>query len=161
MTQLSTTFAGLKLKNPIIVSSSGLTSSVEKIKGLEAAGAGAVVLKSVFEEQINIHAGQMSGYGTPEADDYLNAYVRSHALGEHIELIKGAKRACSIPVIASINCYSTSEWTDFARLMEEAGADAIEINILSLQCDRDYKYCLLYTSPSPRDLSTSRMPSSA
>ena len=117
MAQLSTTFAGLKLKNPIIVSSSGLTNSVEKIKKLEAAGAGAVVLKSVFEEQIKVQAGQMSGYGAPEADDYLNAYVRSNALNEHIELIKEAKKACDIPVIASINCYSTSEWTDFAKHM--------------------------------------------
>lgn len=140
MAQLSTTFAGLKLKNPIIVSSSGLTNSVEKIKKLEAAGAGAVVLKSVFEEQIKVQAGQMSGYGAPEADDYLNAYVRSNALNEHIELIKEAKKACDIPVIASINCYSTSEWTDFAKYMEEAGADALEINILSLQCEKDYTY---------------------
>ena len=140
MTQLTTTFAGLKLKNPVVVSSSGLTNSVEKIKKLEAAGAGAVVLKSVFEEQINIQAGQMSGYGAPEADDYLNAYVRSNALNEHIELIKEAKKACSIPVIASINCYSTSEWTHFAKHMEEAGADALEINILSLQSDKDYAY---------------------
>ena len=99
MTQLSTTFAGLKLKNPIIVSSSGLTNSVEKIKKLEAAGAGAVVLKSVFEEQIKVQAGQMSGYGAPEADDYLNAYVRSNALNEQIELIKEAKNKIENPLI--------------------------------------------------------------
>ena len=140
MAQLTTTFAGLKLKNPIIISSSGLTNSVEKIKKLEEAGAGAVVLKSVFEEQINIQAGQMSGYDSPEADDYLSAYVRSNALNEHIELIREAKKSCSIPVIASINCYTKSEWTDFAKLMEEAGADALEINILSLQTEKDYEY---------------------
>lgn len=140
MTQLTTTFAGLKLKNPIIISSSGLTNSVEKIKKLEEAGAGAVVLKSVFEEQINIQAGQMSGYDSPEADDYLNAYVRSNALNEHIELIKEAKKSCNIPIIASINCYTKSEWTDFAKIMEDAGADAIEINILSLQTEKDYEY---------------------
>ena len=140
MTQITTTFAGLKLKNPIIVSSSGLTNSAEKIKKLEAAGAGAVVLKSVFEEQITVQAGQMSGYGAPEADDYLSAYVRSNALNEHIALIKEAKKECNIPVIASINCYSTSEWTEFAKHMEEAGADALEINILSLQTEKEYKY---------------------
>ena len=140
MTQITTTFAGLKLKNPIIVSSSGLTNSAEKIKKLETAGAGAVVLKSVFEEQITVQAGQMSGYGAPEADDYLSAYVRSNALNEHIALIKEAKKECNIPVIASINCYSTSEWTEFAKHMEEAGADALEINILSLQTEKEYKY---------------------
>lgn len=140
MAQLTTTFAGLTLNNPIIVSSSGLTNSVEKIKKLEAAGAGAVVLKSVFEEQINIQTGQMNGYGSPEADDYLNAYVRSNTLNTYIELIKEAKMNCSIPVIASINCYTSSEWTEFASLMEKAGADALEINILSLQTEKIYEY---------------------
>ncbi len=140
MAQLETTFAGLKLKNPIIISSSGLTNSIEKIKKLEEAGAGAIVLKSVFEEQINIQAGQMSGYNSPEADDYLNAYVRSNALNEHIELIREVKNSCSIPVIASINCYTKSEWTDFAKHLEEAGADALEINILALQTGLEYQY---------------------
>ena len=138
MAQLKTTFAGLTLNNPIIVSSSGLTDSPEKIKKLEEAGAGAVVLKSVFEEQITLQAGAMHGYGTPEADDYLNAYIRSHTLNEHISLIEETKKACAIPVIASINCYSDNEWTDFAKLMEKAGADALEINILSLQTEKDY-----------------------
>lgn len=140
MEQLKTTFAGLSLKNPIIISSSGLTNSVEKIKKLEEAGAAAVVLKSVFEEQINMQAGSMQGYGSPEADDYLGAYVRSHALSEHISLIEQAKKECSIPIIASINCYSDSEWTDFAAMMQNAGADALELNILSLQTDKDYKF---------------------
>ena len=138
MAQLKTTFAGLTLNNPIIISSSGLTNSLAKIQKLEEAGAGAVVLKSVFEEQINMQAGSMQGYGSPEADDYLGAYVRSHALNEHITLIEDVKKHCKIPVIASINCYSDSEWTDFARLMEEAGADALELNILSLQTSKDY-----------------------
>lgn len=138
MVQLKTTFAGLTLENPIIISSSGLTNSVEKIKKLEEAGAGAVVLKSVFEEQINMQAGAMQGYGSPEADDYLGTYVRSHALNEHINLIEQAKKACKIPVITSINCYSDSEWVDFAKMMENAGADALEINILTLQTEKDY-----------------------
>lgn len=139
MAQLKTTFAGLTLNNPIIISSSGLTNSLAKIQKLEEAGAGAVVLKSVFEEQINMQAGSMQGYGSPEADDYLGAYVRSHALNEHIALIEDVKKHCKIPVIASINCYSDSEWTDFAHLMEQAGADALEVNILSLQTSKDYK----------------------
>ena len=138
MAQLKTTFAGLVLKNPIIVSSSGLTDTPEKIKKLEEAGAGAVVLKSVFEEQINMQAGAMQGYGAPEANDYLRAYIRSHALNEHIRLIEKAKATTGIPVIASINCFSDNEWVDFAQLMEKAGADALEINILALQTEKDY-----------------------
>lgn len=82
----------------------------------------------------------MSGYNSPEADDYLNAYVRSNALNEHIELIREVKKSCSIPVIASINCYTKSEWTDFAKHLEEAGADALEINILALQTGLEYQY---------------------
>ena len=139
MAQLKTTFAGIQLENPVIVSSSGLTDSAEKIKALEAAGAGAVVLKSVFEEQIGAESGhiQDSGLG---GDDYLQAYVRSHALNGHVSLVKEAKEGCSIPVIASINCYSDSEWADFAGIMEEAGANALELNLLALQTSRNYEY---------------------
>ena len=140
MLQLKTTFAGLSLENPIIVGSSGLTDSAEKIKAIEKAGAGAVVLKSVFEEQIKAESGHMDGYGSPEAEDYLQTYVRSHALSHHVDFIREAKKSCRIPVIASINCYSDSEWTDFARLMEEAGADALELNVLSLQTGKEYAY---------------------
>ena len=140
MAQLKTTFAGLALNNPVIISSSGLTDSAAKIKKLEDAGAGAVVLKSVFEEQIAMQAGSMHGYGSPEANDYLGAYVRSHALNGHISLIKEVKDVCGIPVIASINCYSSNEWADFAKTLEEAGADALELNILSLQTGKDDAY---------------------
>lgn len=140
MAQITTTFAKLALKNPFIVSSSGLTNSVEKIKKLEEAGAAAVVLKSIFEEQITMQTSQLEGYDSPESAGYLATYVRSHALNEHIALIKGAKRECHIPVIASINCYSDSEWVEFAKHLEAAGADAIELNILSLQTDKEYKY---------------------
>ena len=139
MTQLKTTFAGLSLRNPIIISSSILTISAEKNKKLELAGAGAIVLKSVFEEQIMMEAHHMATYGSPEGDDYLSTYVRSHALNEYISLIEQTKKLCTIPVIASINCFSNSEWTDFARTVEAAGADALEINILSLQTEKEYQ----------------------
>lgn len=139
MTQLKTTFAGLTLRNPVIISSSSLTNSAEKNKKLELAGAGAIVLKSVFEEQIMMEAHHMATYGSPEGDDYLSTYVRSHALNEYISLIEESKKLCNIPIIASINCFSHAEWTDFARTVEVAGADALEINILSLQTERDYQ----------------------
>lgn len=142
MDLLKTTFAGLNLKNPIIVSSSGLTNSAIKNKKLEEAGAGAIVLKSLFEEQILLEAGHLdsASIDSPESMDYLNQYVRSHHLNEFINLIKDTKESCTIPVIASINCYNNAEWTDFALKMEEAGADALEINILAVQTNPKSTY---------------------
>ena len=140
MTDLKTTFAGLQLKNPIIISSSGLTNSAEKNKKLAEAGAGAIVLKSLFEEQIFIEADQLKDPTYSEGNDYLAEYIREHKLSEYLELIKESKKVCDIPIIASINCYTDSEWINFAKQIEEAGADALEINILALQSDVQYKY---------------------
>ena len=141
MATLETTFAGLKLKNPIIISSSGLTDSATKNQKLCEAGAGAIVLKSLFEEQIMMEAdwlGDPNMY--PEGSDYLVGYVREHKLGEYINLIKESKKLCDIPIIASINCYQDADWIEFATKIEEAGADALEVNILSLQTDIHYTY---------------------
>ena len=102
MATLETTFAGLKLKNPIIISSSGLTDSAAKNQKLYEAGAGAIVLKSLFEEQIMMEAdwlGDPNMY--PEGSDYLVGYIREHKLGEYLNLIKETKKVCDIPVIAS------------------------------------------------------------
>lgn len=141
MTDLKTTFAGLSLRNPIIISSSGLTNSAGKNKRLAEAGAGAIVLKSLFEEQIMLEADQLKDPAFyPEASDYLEEYIREHKLAEYLTLIKESKKECSIPIIASINCYSDSEWVDFAKQIQEAGADALEINILELQSDVQYTY---------------------
>lgn len=143
MTDLKTNFAGLELRNPIIVSSSGLTSSADRNQKLAEAGAGAIVLKSLFEEQILIETDQMletaSSYA--EGTDYLQEYVRHHKLNEYLALIKDSKAVCgTVPIIASINCYNDAEWVDFAKNIEEAGADAIEVNILALQTSIDYEY---------------------
>ena len=141
MTDLKTTFAGLSLRNPIIISSSGLTNSAGKNKRLAEAGAGAIVLKSLIEEQIMLEADQLKDPAFyPEASDYLEEYIREHKLAEYLTLIKESKKECSIPIIASINCYSDSEWVDFAKQIQEAGADALEINILALQSDVQYTY---------------------
>ena len=138
MSQLETTYLGLKLKNPVIVGSSGLTSSIDKIKKIEEKGAGAIVLKSIFEEQIKFEAGKMAnGSDSPEAWDYVNYYVKNNKVQEYLELIKKAKEEVSIPVIASINCVTSKEWTGFAKSIEEAGADAIEINVFVLPSDRN------------------------
>ena len=141
MTDLTTSFAGLALRNPIIISSSGLSDSVEKNIKLTEAGAGAIVLKSLFEEQILLDTEQMlDPTAYPEGNDYLTEYVKHHKLGQYLDLIKGSKEKCTIPIIASVNCYSDSEWISFAKKIEEAGADAIEINILAIQANADYKY---------------------
>ena len=92
MISLTTNYAGLTLRNPVIISSSGLTDSVEKIKKLEESEAGAVVLKSLFEEQIKSETGtliQTSDY--PEAEDYLNYYVRSNKVDQYLTLIEQSK----------------------------------------------------------------------
>lgn len=135
---LTTTYLGLKLKNPIIIGSSGLTKSVEKIKELADNGAGAVVLKSLFEEQIlaevsrNIYEDQ-SGY--TDAYEYISEYTKEHNIDKYLDLIKKSKEAVDIPVIASINCISDNEWMSFAKKFEDAGADALEINVSMLPAD--------------------------
>jgi dihydroorotate dehydrogenase (fumarate) len=139
MSKLDTTFAGLALRNPLIVASSGLTSTPEKVASLDKAGVGAVVLKSIFEEQIMQETYHMGSNGYAEAADYLTSYVRSHALNEYVRLIEDSKKRTSIPVIASINCYSPTEWVDYARTLAQAGADALEVNILSLQTEKTYR----------------------
>jgi dihydroorotate dehydrogenase (fumarate) len=137
MENLSVKYLGLTLKSPLIVSSSRLTSSLENLKEAEASGAGAVVLKSLFEEQINFHVSSLSGRsGFPEADDYISYYTKSHSVDEYLRLIRAAKKSLGIPVIPSINCFSSSGWTDFAKVIADEGADAIEINLYIMPLDR-------------------------
>ncbi len=138
---LSTDYLGLQLKNPIIVGSSGLTDSVEKIIKLEKMGAAAVVLKSLFEEEIilemdeKIHSMTNRHFVFPESMDYMEAVDEPNILADYLELITECKKAVEIPVIASINCVSSQKWTFFAREIEKAGADALELNLFFLPSD--------------------------
>jgi len=135
---LSVKYMGLNLKNPIIVGSSGLTNSVEKIRDLEKQGAGAIVLKSLFEEQIAMEQEKsysQNDFDYPEAMDYMKAYAAEYTYADFIQLIKGAKEAVDIPVIASVNCVSLGKWTEMANKIEDAGADALELNISLLPSD--------------------------
>jgi len=140
MLDLSVNYLGIKLENPIVVASSGLSGSIEKIKTLEANGAAAIVLKSLFEEQIlaesahNISKDETFGY---DVHDYISSYIRDNSIGDYIQHIKNAKAAVSIPVIASINCVDAQEWMNWAKKFEEAGADAIEINMSVLPSDHN------------------------
>ncbi len=132
MKNLSTKYLGLHLRNPLIVGSSGLTDSVEKIRQLADNNAGAVVLKSLFEEQILAELAQnLEAYNTdaPDAFEYIRQYTRENTVSDYLGLISQAKKAVEIPIIASINCVSANEWVAFAKSVENAGADALEINI--------------------------------
>jgi dihydroorotate dehydrogenase (fumarate) len=141
MIDLVTKYAGLTLRNPLIVGSSGLTSVPEKIKEYEKAGAGAVVLKSLFEEQIEMQsASLLKDSDFPEATDYIHEYVKASQVNQYLELIKKAKAACTIPIMASINCYKVDAWIDFAHQIELAGADAIELNVYYMDTDLTCDY---------------------
>lgn len=137
MEKLTAKYLGLTLRSPLIVSSSRLTSTLDHLKEAEDHGAGAVVLKSLFEEQINHYISTIPvSQDYPEADDYIAAYMRSNSVDEYLNLIRTARESLSIPVIPSINCYTTGGWTGFARNIQDAGADALEINIFYLPSDR-------------------------
>jgi dihydroorotate dehydrogenase (fumarate) len=136
MADLSLKVMGLELKNPIIVGSCSLTNTVESIKKLEAAGAGAVVLKSLFEEHImNQVYADTANYSHAETLDYVKYFEEKHIVEKYLGLIKNAKNEVNIPIIASINCQSSGKWIDFAEEIEKAGADAIELNLYNLPSD--------------------------
>ena len=157
---LSTTYMGLKLKNPLIIGSSGLSGSIDQIMKLTGTGAGAVVLKSIFEEQIHYEADLrledkenkklepiLDGYNDmmnkrpydyAEAMDYVSNFTKEETLGNYLKFISLTKHAINIPVIASINCTSQYDWQYFARRIEEAGADALELNVYVLPSDMRY-----------------------
>jgi len=139
MTNLETKYMGLTLKNPIVVASSGLTNSIERIKDLEKAGAGAVVLKSIFEEQINNEVLHLINRDPqilyPENEDFIWNYTRNNSITRHLNLLTEVKKETEIPIIASINCMSASEWILFAKDFENAGADALELNLFFVPTD--------------------------
>lgn len=136
MANLETTFVGLKLKSPIIAGSSSLTADIAKLEQIERSGAGAVILKSIFEEQINFDVNRhINDDAYPEAGDYLMQYMRANDVQKYLNLIKEAKSRLTIPVIASINCLHDGDWTSFAVQAAEAGADALELNMFVLPLD--------------------------
>lgn len=139
---LKTTYLGLKLKNPLVPSASPLSKNVDSMKRLEDAGASAVVMYSLFEEQIVHEEEELEHYleyGThshAEAMDYF-PQPEEYNLGpdQYIELLAKAKQSLGIPVIGSLNGISTGGWIDYARQMEQAGADALELNIYYIPTD--------------------------
>ena len=134
MADLATKYMGLRLRNPLIVGSSGLTATADKVAECEAAGAGAVVLKSIFEEQIEMETDSMAAENAwyTEAADYIQSYGRSRAVEEYLQLIRDCRERVEIPVIASLHCASPGTWTEFAARAQEAGAHALELNMFVL-----------------------------
>jgi len=140
MNPLATNYMGLSLKSPLIIGSSGLTNRLDKLVQCQEYGAGAVVLKSLFEEQIRHETQKTASHSQesfyyPEALDYISNYARTHHLDEYLKLISDARKSLDIPVIASINCVSADEWLSFARNIEQAGASALELNVFVLPSD--------------------------
>ncbi len=139
MADLSTKYMGLHLSNPLIVASCSLTKRLDGIRRCADAGAGAIVLKSLFEEQIRAEAKDLENNiwiaGHPEAIDYVRNIGVTLGPREYLYLIEGAKREVSIPVIASLNCVSPQWWADYAKKIASAGADALELNISVMPSD--------------------------
>ena len=136
MADLSTTYMGLSLKNPVVPSASPLSRDLDNIRRMEDAGAGAITLYSLFEEQIDREAILLDDiledqkYRYAEMTEFFpepEVFRRDEM--EYLELIRQAKKAVDIPVIASLNGYSEGGWTSYARAFEQAGADAIELNV--------------------------------
>ncbi len=143
MVDLSTNYLGFRLRSPIVAASSGLTDSLQDLKEIEKFGAGAVVLKSLFEEEINFemkkNMEKMTKPGTlyPEIYDQFDYDLVEDSVSRYLFLIEKSKDTLKIPVIASVNCISSSEWHVFAQRIEEAGADALELNMFILPSDPD------------------------
>ena len=142
MTDLSTTYMGMQLKNPVVASSSPISKTLDGLKRLEDNGAAAVVMYSLFEEQINFESRELDhylSYGTESFAEALTYFpnLPHYNLGPdaYLEHIREAKQAIGIPVIGSLNGVSTGGWIRYAKLIEEAGADAIEINAYYIPTD--------------------------
>jgi dihydroorotate dehydrogenase (fumarate) len=142
MVDLSTQYLGMTLKNPVIAGSSGLTNSVKNVRDFEANGAGAVVLKSIFEEEIAFEYEDILKEASEEGVnldqfDYYDFHIKGEKLDKYTSLIEECKKNVSIPVIASINCVYSHEWTSFAKQLQTAGADALELNMFFLPTEFD------------------------
>ena len=139
MVDLSTNYLGLQLKNPIVASASPLSKKVDSVQRLEDAGAAAVVMYSLFEEQITHESNALDHFlnsGTESFAEALSYFpdLEKYNVGpdDYLELVARLKKAVSIPVIGSLNGFTTGGWVDYAKKIEQAGADALELNIYSI-----------------------------
>ncbi len=144
MSDLSTTYLGLNLKNPLVASASPLSKDVDKVRKLEDAGISAIVMYSLFEEQIIHESLELDHYLTRNTDSFAEAmsYLPdggTYALTpeKYLNQVSALKKALSIPVIGSLNGVSKGGWTKYARQIQEAGADALELNLYFIPTDPD------------------------
>jgi dihydroorotate dehydrogenase (fumarate) len=141
---LSTTYLGLKLKHPLVVGASPMVSDLDHVRRLEDAGAAAIVMHSLFEEQLLLEASAQQAYvdamenASPEAMDFLPKPAE-YVVGpeEYLEQVRKVKAAVKVPVIGSLNGITNSGWLDYAARIEQAGADAIELNVYSMPTGAD------------------------
>jgi dihydroorotate dehydrogenase (fumarate) len=141
MLDFSTDYLGLKLENPLIAGSSGLSENIDGVKEIAKYNPGAIVLKSLFEEEIlkEMKNNQLKmthpQHIYPEIFDYFDDIKIEDSVSKYLFLIEDAKKIAKMPIIASINCVSSAEWTSFAKRIQDAGADAIELNAFILPSD--------------------------
>lgn len=142
MADLTTNYAGLKLKNPLVVSPSPLCEDIDNVRRMEDAGAAAVVLHSLFEEQIAFESKELDHYLTQGTESFPEALTYFPNLGDYklgpeqyLEHVRRAKDAVDIPIIGSLNGISTGGWIRYAKAIENAGADALELNIYHIPTD--------------------------
>jgi dihydroorotate dehydrogenase (fumarate) len=141
---LTTSYLGLALKNPIVPSASPMSRTIGSIRAMEDYGASAIVLYSLFEEQIRHETNELNhflSHGTESFAEALSYFPQQgeyyHGPEEYLEHIASAKRAVEIPIIASINGSTSGGWTEYAKKMQQAGADALELNIYHIATDPD------------------------
>jgi dihydroorotate dehydrogenase (fumarate) len=140
MANISTRFFGLQLKSPVIAASSSMTGHTEQVLKLAEAGAGAIVLKSIFEEEIYHELEEELSlrnglHSDPEYLDYFDYVIKDENIKKYLKLIAETKARTTVPIVASINCVSSTDWVLFARKIEEAGADALELNMFITPSD--------------------------
>lgn len=140
MANISTRFFGLQLKSPVIAASSSMTGHADQVVKLAEAGAGAVVLKSIFEEEIYHELQEELSlrsdlHSDPEYLDYFDYVIKDENIKKYISLISEVKSRTNVPIVASINCVSSGDWVLFARKIEDAGADALELNLFVTPSD--------------------------
>ena len=142
MANLATQFFGLNLNSPVIAASSSMTGDLEQIKKLAKAGPGAIVLKSLFEEEIDHQLQrELSLRKELEPDDeyldYFDYIIKDENLKDYTELIKQAKDVTDVPIVASISCITVADWILYADRLQDAGADALELNLFSIPSDTE------------------------
>jgi dihydroorotate dehydrogenase (fumarate) len=134
MGKLNTTYLGLELKNPLVASSSPLTNSPDSVEKLEQAGIGAIVVKSIFEEQIRSDVSDMYDALEGESSGFAMEYLRADLPAQlgpeaYLDTIRAMRKRVKIPIICSVNCVEAAQWVNYARKIEDVGADALELNL--------------------------------